>query len=57
MRYSEDVTLWYIQNNFNCICNDCLSDIHNVDLYQPAFKDIIQYGECELCGVSKCKGD
>jgi hypothetical protein len=51
--------LYYVPNNFNCICDDCLSEFKEFELSQPSFKEIMAQGECELCGwiESTDKGD
>ena len=46
------MTLYYVTNNFNCICEDCLDGFDFDVLYQPAFKAVVDGGTCELCGYT-----
>ena len=40
-----------ITNNYNCICESCLEDIRDGEMYEPAHFYIINYGDCEDCGL------
>ena len=46
------MTLYYVTNNFNCICEDCLDGFDLDVLYQPVFKAVVDGGTCELCGYT-----